>query len=63
MDLLGTVVDEASIAVMRAAGVDICGENGEYHTLAVDGPVFRRPLHFRIGDKIKLGDYAVVDIQ
>ncbi|MDE7244636.1 MAG: diphthine--ammonia ligase [Oscillospiraceae bacterium] len=62
MDLLGTYLDEASVAVMKAAGIDICGENGEYHTLAVDGPVFQRPMVFRIGDKMELGDYAVADI-
>lgn len=24
-------------------GMDICGEQGEYHTLVIDGPIFRRP--------------------
>lgn len=43
--------------------IDICGENGEYHTLAVDGPVFHKPLVFKTGDKIKLGNYAVIDIK
>ncbi len=62
MDLLGTLIDEASILAMKSAGVDICGENGEYHTLAVDGPVFQKPLQFQIGEKIEMGDYAVVDI-
>lgn len=63
MELLGTFVDESSILSMKSAGIDICGENGEYHTLAVDGPVFQKPLSFEMGDKIELGDYAVVDIR
>ncbi len=63
MELLGTFVDETSISVMKSAGIDICGENGEYHTLAVDGPVFREPLEFQIGDNIELGDYAIADIK
>lgn len=62
MDLLGTVLTEASVLAMESAGIDICGENGEYHTLAIDGPIFREPLVFRIGDKIEIGDYAVADI-
>ena len=45
------------------AGIDICGENGEYHTLTVDGPVFRKPLVSQIGDNIETGDYAVADIR
>ena len=25
-------------------GVDPCGENGEFHSFAWDGPMFRRPV-------------------
>ncbi len=63
MELLGKFLDEEAILVMKAAGIDICGENGEYHTLTIDGPVFQKPLVFQIGDKIEMGDYAVVDIR
>lgn len=63
MSLLGTFLNDASLSVMKSAGVDLCGENGEYHTLTVDGPIFRQPLAFQIGENIELGDYAVADIQ
>ncbi|MGS2740559.1 Dph6-related ATP pyrophosphatase [Sinomicrobium sp. M5D2P17] len=33
-------------------GVDVCGENGEFHTFVYDGPVFRNPIKFRIGEKV-----------
>jgi uncharacterized protein (TIGR00290 family) len=33
-------------------GVDPCGENGEYHSFAHDGPVFRHRVHFALGEKI-----------
>ncbi len=62
-DLLGTPIDRKSVLAIKAAGVDVCGENGEYHTLAVDGPVFHKPLSFRMGDRIELGDYAVIKIE
>ena len=61
-ELLGRYLDENSIAVIRAAGVDICGENGEYHTLAVDGPIFQKPLDFRMGKVFDLGGHAVIDV-
>ena len=32
--------------------VDPCGENGEFHSFAHAGPVFRRPVRFSIGEKI-----------
>lgn len=28
----------------RTAGVDLCGENGEYHTLVLDGPQFTQAI-------------------
>ena len=63
MSLLGAVLNESSVAALKAAGIDICGENGEYHTLVTDGPIFQEPLHFKVGDKLVFGDYAVADIQ
>lgn len=32
--------------------VDPCGENGEFHTFAFDGPIFARPVRFTIGEKV-----------
>lgn len=63
MSLLGAVLNESSVAALKAAGIDICGENGEYHTLVTDGPIFQEPLHFKVWDKLVFGDYAVADIQ
>jgi uncharacterized protein (TIGR00290 family) len=34
------------------ARVDPCGENGEYHSFVHDGPVFRRPVPFAMGERI-----------
>ena len=31
---------------ITAAGVDPCGEHGEYHTVVVDAPLFSRPIDF-----------------
>lgn len=61
--LAGRLLDEETIQVMKKAGVDICGENGEHHTLAIDGPVFRQPLRFQVGEILAIGDYAVADIR
>ena len=29
-------------------GVDLCGENGEFHTFVYDGPGFAAPVPFRV---------------
>lgn len=32
--------------------VDVCGENGEFHTFVFDGPIFTEPVTFEIGEKV-----------
>jgi uncharacterized protein (TIGR00290 family) len=34
------------------ADIDPCGENGEFHTFAFEGPIFRNKIAFTIGDKV-----------
>ncbi|NQY09490.1 MAG: diphthine--ammonia ligase [Flavobacteriales bacterium] len=33
-------------------GVDPCGENGEFHSFVYDGPIFKEPIKFEIGEKV-----------
>jgi len=38
---IGQRVDEAFLDYLKGRnGVDVCGENGEYHTLVISGPMF-----------------------
>ncbi|HVG11678.1 MAG TPA: diphthine--ammonia ligase [Flavisolibacter sp.] len=39
------------------ADVDVCGENGEFHSFVFDGPIFKRPVRFQKGDQT-IGSYA-----
>ena len=32
--------------------IDPCGENGEYHSFCFDGPIFKFPIQFTIGEKV-----------
>jgi len=48
---------------IAAAGADICGENGEYHTFVSAGPIFKHPVDFSFGDMIKNGDYAMLPVK
>ena len=44
------------------AGVDPCGENGEFHTFAFDGPVFRCPVPIVSGEPHAAGDFLYTDL-
>lgn len=60
--LLGRYIDGDTMKIMKDAGADVCGENGEYHTLAVDGPIFKTPLEFTTGGVLRFGRYSVVEV-
>lgn len=47
----GRVIDHDFIADLPK-GVDPCGENGEFHTFAFDGPIFDYSIPFDIGDTV-----------
>lgn len=48
----GRIIDEAFIKDLPE-NVDPCGENGEFHTFTFDGPIFKSPVQFKIGETVK----------
>jgi uncharacterized protein (TIGR00290 family) len=44
------------------AAVDPCGENGEFHSLVYDGPMFRAPLAIEAGEVHRAGDFVYRDL-
>lgn len=43
---------DAALLDALPAGVDPCGERGEFHTLTHGGPMFRQPLKLRRGESV-----------
>ncbi|MDT0678196.1 ATP-binding protein [Autumnicola musiva] len=33
--------------------IDLCGENGEFHSFVFDGPIFKNPVEFSVGEKVE----------
>ena len=62
-DLLGRRLTKETAGQIAAKGVDICGENGEYHTFVYDGPMFKHPIEFVFGEKIIKDKYAFLLVQ
>jgi uncharacterized protein (TIGR00290 family) len=44
------------------AGVDPCGENGEFHTFVFDGPIFRNPISVRAGEVVERDSFIYCDL-
>jgi len=59
---LGRVIDESFAGDIAAAGVDACGENGEYHSFAFAGPVFKRQVSWRAGERRQEGGFLQLDL-
>jgi uncharacterized protein (TIGR00290 family) len=45
----GRIIDESFVRDLPAH-VDVCGENGEYHSFVFDGPIFKHPIPFKKGE-------------
>jgi uncharacterized protein (TIGR00290 family) len=43
-------------------GVDPCGENGEFHTCVVAGPMFSRPIPVALGERVERDGYGYCDL-
>jgi diphthamide synthase (EF-2-diphthine--ammonia ligase) len=42
--------------------VDPCGERGEFHTFAYDGPMFARPVPIRSGEVVTRDGFVFADL-
>ena len=43
-------------------GVDPCGENGEFHSFACAGPMFRHPIHVTTGEVVDRDGFVFADL-
>jgi uncharacterized protein (TIGR00290 family) len=43
-------------------GIDPCGENGEFHTCVVDGPMFSTPIKVDVGETVERDGFVYADV-
>ncbi len=44
-------------------GVDPCGENGEFHSCCLDGPMFGKPVNVEVGETVDRGGFIFTDLK
>lgn len=44
------------------AGVDPCGENGEFHTFVYDAPIFSHPIQVQTGEVVERDGFVFADL-
>jgi uncharacterized protein (TIGR00290 family) len=59
---LGRTLDQQVIADLEQAGADASGEEGEYHTVVTDGPIFSSALHLEMKRQVVQDGYCFLDV-
>jgi uncharacterized protein (TIGR00290 family) len=57
----GRAFDRALLRELPA-GVDPCGENGEFHTFVHAGPMFRAPIEIEVGEVVERDGFVFADL-
>lgn len=60
-DFSGRRFDRALLAELPASA-DPCGENGEFHSCVVAGPMFDRRIEIRVGETVERDGFAYTDL-
>lgn len=50
-NFVGRTIDEQFISELPTT-VDVCGENGEYHSFVSEGPIFRKKIRYKLGETV-----------
>ena len=53
---------DAALLRELPASVDPCGENGEFHTVVIAGPMFRTPIKVAIGKTVERDGFVFTDV-
>jgi uncharacterized protein (TIGR00290 family) len=53
---------DASLLADFPAGIDPCGENGEFHTYVSAGPMLARKIPVQVGDTVERDGFAFADL-
>ncbi len=57
----GRRFDNALLSALPA-GIDPCGENGEFHSFVKAGPMFARPIRVSVGETVEREGFAYADL-
>lgn len=59
---LGRILSKEIIPELEETGVDPCGENGEYHSLVINCPLFTNKIEYSLGEKLENEGYWFLDV-
>ncbi len=60
---LGQTLMKELVEQLEQENIDVCGENGEYHTFVYDGPIFKENIHFQCGDVVRIQNHVRIPVK
>lgn len=60
---LDTIEDIKKYGEKNNIAIDLCGENGEYHTIVVDGKNFKKTINYKLGKISREYQSALIDVE
>jgi diphthine-ammonia ligase len=60
---LGKIITPALVDELESVGVDVCGENGEFHTLVLNCPLFSKAISVEVVRKVLHENYWFSELQ
>jgi diphthine-ammonia ligase len=63
-EALGRTIDKEFLKYIKGLdkGITPCGEAGEFHSLVIDGPLFKKRLVIKESEKVTWGDHHFLEI-
>jgi uncharacterized protein (TIGR00290 family) len=59
---LGKILTKEIIKDLEALGIDACGENGEFHTLVLNCPLFKQRINVSVSNKMNHEKYWFTEL-
>ncbi len=59
---LGRILDQQVIIDIEKAGCDVSGEEGEYHTVVTEGPIYSSAIHIETRGQVIYDGYCFLDV-
>lgn len=60
---LGQVLDRPLLDELEKEGIDVAGENGEFHTVITGGPLFKHPVDVEVKGRVFRNGYAYLNLE
>jgi diphthine-ammonia ligase len=61
-NFLGKQLTIELVETLEHLGIDACGENGEFHTLVINCPLFKNPISATVTNTINHNNYWFAEL-